>query len=282
MKQFALITGASQGLGKCFALELARQKINTILVSLPGEKLEKVSEACKELGVDSYYFETDLRKNKNIVKLGDWINHNFNVDILINNAGIGGTMSFTDSSLDSVNSMIQLNIKAPTLLTHILLPNLTRSKSSYILNVSSIASFCPLGYKAVYSSSKKYIQHFSLALRQELIKHGVWLCILFPGPIPTNASVKERINSYGFMSKLIVLEPEIIAKIALRRMFKKKKIIIPGLLIRIIYGLTSLVPYCIRIPLLSRMVSREIQLNHPAANFSINVQEKKAVVNIRS
>ena len=70
MKQFALITGASQGLGKSFALELDGQKINTILVSLPGENLEKVSEACKDLGVDSYYFETDLRKKKNIIKLG--------------------------------------------------------------------------------------------------------------------------------------------------------------------------------------------------------------------
>lgn len=282
MKQFALVTGASQGLGKYLALELARRKMNTVLISLPGENLNQVSDKCKELGVESHYFETDLTRKKNIVQLADWINANFNISILINNAGIGGTKRFSDCSPDYINSMIQLNVRAITLLIYFILPNLTKNKTSYILNVSSIASFCPIGYKAVYCSSKRYIQNFSMALREEIGYQGVNLSILFPGPMLTNESVTERIGSHGALSNLLLMKPELIASYALRKMYQKKSRIIPGLTFRIAYSISSMFPERFLIPVFTRIFRKEAENNNDTKSFSMNYKIKRKAVNIHN
>ena len=92
MKQYALITGASQGLGKSFAYELASRKISTILVSLPNENLESLNqEIIETYGVDSHYFEMDLTVKEELLSFAKEINESFEVFMLINNAGLGGT-----------------------------------------------------------------------------------------------------------------------------------------------------------------------------------------------
>jgi len=97
-ERFAVITGASQGLGKAFSIELARRKINLILVSLPNQNLPEWSaEISEKFNIKSHYYETDLSVNENVLKLSEWINRNFCVNILINNAGMGGSKKFMDA-----------------------------------------------------------------------------------------------------------------------------------------------------------------------------------------
>src|SRR5512140_507627 len=133
-RKFALITGASQGLGRSLAMELARRKIDTILVSLPGEDLRLVSEEARSMGTESYFYETDLLDKKNIIALTGWVNQNFNINLLINNAGSGGTMSFMACDTDYIDRIIQLNITSTTIITHQMLPNLIGQEKSWILN----------------------------------------------------------------------------------------------------------------------------------------------------
>ena len=159
---FAIVTGASQGLGKSFAIELARQGRNVILVSKKDEYLSELSEEItKQFGVRSEFYEVDLTDFNELNAFTTWVNAHFSIDLLINNAGTGGTVSFENCSSHYLNGLIQLNVRVIPLLTHKLLPNLKQnSRCSYILNVSSMAAFCPMAYKSIYPATKKFIQHF--------------------------------------------------------------------------------------------------------------------------
>src|SRR5690606_26599095 len=103
-KTYALVTGASQGLGKAFVLELAKRKLNIILVSLPGEGLDSVAAQVAALGQEAHCYETDLTQKTNIVALAHWVNDRFALRVLINNAGCGGTQRFQDVDVDYLDN----------------------------------------------------------------------------------------------------------------------------------------------------------------------------------
>src|SRR5690606_15305858 len=111
-------------------------KTNVILISLPDEGLADLCfQICENYNVAAVYYETDLSIRKNVLEVCEWINRNFKVNILINNAGTGGTRRFEEAPSAYIEKIIELNILATTLLTHQLLPNLKCRKQSYILNV---------------------------------------------------------------------------------------------------------------------------------------------------
>jgi short-subunit dehydrogenase len=257
-KKFALITGASQGLGRSFALELARRKINTLLVALPGEELGSLSEELRSMGTESFYLETDLLLKKNIMDMAEWANRNFNINMLINNAGAGGTKSFLDCDPDYIDRIIQLNITSTSLITHQILPNLIGQDRSWILNVSSMASFSPMGYKTVYPASKRFVHHFSRGLRQELINKNVQVSVVYPGPIITNDDVRKRIAGQGFAGRIVSLTPEKVAEIAIAGLFRGKTFILAGWANKVSWLLMAILPGWIKIPMLTKIYKREI------------------------
>ena len=258
-KLFAIVTGASTGLGKCFALELARRGINTILVSLPGEGLADVARQSRRLGVDSLIRETDITKKENIAGLCDWINENYEVFMLINNAGCGGTCGFADSPPEYLDRIIQLNITATTMMTRLLLPGMLRQGKAYVLNVSSMASFSPIGYKTVYPASKRFVQHFSRGLYQELKNTSVFVGVVHPGPMKTNPDVTDRIERQGVFGKLGLLTPKYVARRSISQLFRRDTLYMPGLMNKINWLLMGITPVWISMPLMSKVVSREIQ-----------------------
>ncbi len=260
MRPYAVITGASKGLGKCFALELAKRKINTILIALPDEGIGKVAEVCIEAGADSICYETDLTRVDNIIALGKWINEKYPVNILINNAGTGGTAGFSESRIEYLNNLIQINITATTLLTHQLMPNLLQQNEAYILNVSSIASFSPMANKAVYAASKNFIDIFTSGLREELKKTRVFVTAVYPGPMKTNKSITDRIKKQGLLGKIGLLTPEKVAEESIQGLFQKKRRIVIGVPNKISRMLLMHVPSWLRLPILSKAVKRENQL----------------------
>ncbi len=257
---YALITGASRGLGKAFAYELAGRKVDLLLVSLPGEGLNNL---CKQLtdkfGVDSDYLEADLTKINDISKIVDWVSREYRVNILINNAGTGGTMPFDKTDVDYLENIIDLNIRALVLLTHKLLPELRSHDKAYILNVSSMFSFSPIGYKTIYPASKSFVYYFSRGLNEELKGSGISVSVLHPGPIRTNFDVRNRIGKQGFFGKLGLYSAEGVASISVNRMFKRKPVIIPGLGNYINWFLLKAFPDSIKASVLSKRVKREIK-----------------------
>ncbi|QZT37200.1 SDR family NAD(P)-dependent oxidoreductase [Halosquirtibacter xylanolyticus] len=255
-KTFAVVTGASQGLGKAFAIEIASLNRDLILVSLPNQGLKDVAEEIKgKYHVEVIFFETDFTTNENIIQLAGLINKEFNIDILINNAGIGGTRSFSEVNLDYINTILQVNIHATTILTHQLLPNLKRQHQAYILNVSSIAAFSPVGYKTVYPASKLFIHSFSRGLREELKNTGVSISVIHPGAMATNPEITSRIEKQGFMGKLTLIKTDRIAKYAIARLLKKEPIVV---LSKLTFFTSKILPEWLTIPLMTRIVKREI------------------------
>jgi len=256
---FALVTGASRGLGKAFATELAKQNINLLLVALPGDGLPELCGSLKkEYNIKCDYFETDLTEKNSIADLVKWALSGFRINILINNAGMGGSREFVTAETEYLENMIALNIRALTLITHQLLPELKSHKKAWILNVSSIASFSPIGYKTIYSASKVFVQYFTRGLYQELKDTGVFASVVHPGPMATNYQVAERIDSHGVFGKMGLLSPEYVARRSIKLLFKNKSLIIPGWFNRMCWFVMKTVPIRIRLPIISKRFKKEL------------------------
>ena len=256
---FALVTGASRGLGKAFATELAMRRINVLLVALPDDGLPGLCEALKqEYNIKCYYFETDLTKKNSIAELVKWALSGFRINILINNAGMGGSREFEFAEREYLDNMIALNIRAMTLITHQLLPELKSHKKAWILNVSSVASFSPIGYKTIYSASKVFVQYFTRGLYQELKDTGVFASVVHPGPMATNYQVAKRIDSHGVFGKMGQLSPQYIAKRSIKLLFKKKSVIIPGWFNSLCWFVAKAIPANIRLPIISKRFKKEL------------------------
>jgi hypothetical protein len=259
-KRYAVITGASKGLGRALAEEVSRRGMNSVLVSLPGEGLEAVCTELRETyGTDSRAFETDLSVTENVIELARRINSEFEVMMLINNAGIGGSKRFTDADADYVNRIVQLNAVCTALLTHQLLPKLMRQTDAYILNVASIAAVNPTGFKTVYPASKAFLYSFSLGLYEELRGSRVHVSVVCPGAMPTNAEIIKRIEDQGFYGQLIFTDTEKTAKRCIKGLLSKKR------LIRVnvgIWVLSKLLPMRLRVRLITRTVRKEILMDN--------------------
>ncbi len=254
---FALITGASRGLGKAFAVELAKKHKNLILIALPNENIQTLAEnLAKTYDIKTVYFEVDLTDNNQFQQLCKQLT-NYQIDTLINNAGIGGTSKFENIDEKSIENIIMLNVRALALLTYHLLPILKRQKKSYILNIASLAAVSPIPYKTVYPASKAFVHSFTLSLYAELKNTNISVSVAYPGAMPTNKAVKERISRYNKFIKNHLLSPEKTAQICLKKMYKGKPVIVPGLFNKISYFLIKYTPTRLRLNFLARLYGKE-------------------------
>jgi short-subunit dehydrogenase len=241
---YTLITGASEGLGKAFALECASRKMNLVLVSLPNSGLAELANFIRRnFHVSVYAFEKDLSRSSGCYDLFLEIeNANLQLNVLINNAGIGSTMEFVEGSPEFYEKQIGVNVLAVTIISHLFIKKLQSPAPSYILNVGSMASFCCLPKKQVYGASKSYIYYFSKSLGKELKNKSVHVAVLCPGGVNTNLSVTLMNRNAPWSSRISIMNPEEVAPIALDGLLKKKKVIIPGRLNRFFFLLNKIVP----------------------------------------
>lgn len=259
---YTLITGASAGLGKAFAIQCARMGMNLVLIALPGSQASSLAQhIMEEYPVDVRAFELDLTDTAQMQYHLAEILSAFPVSFLINNAGIGGTAAMADTPLENIDRIIQLNVRGTALLTRLMIPHLLQHERSYILNISSMASFTPIAYKTVYPASKAFITSFSLGLREEYAGTGLSVSVACPGPILTNSGTARRIIGQGLKARMGLLPTHEIARIALRLTLAGQPVIIPGLANRISHFLMQLMPGSMRLRLISREVKKEMQFS---------------------
>ena len=230
LMKYTLITGASQGMGLQMAKECAALKRNVLMISLPNENLKALSdEISNEYHVSTDFFETDLTILESAKNIFKWVQkNNYSVDFLINNAGFGGVGPFEDYSIEYIESMIDLNIKATTRITHYFIPELKKNSPSFILNNASMIANFPCPYKSIYAASKVYVKYFTEALRVELEGYNISVSLLQPGATPTNEVVKNQIDNGGFLAKISVRGAEQVAKKAVKSTLNGTAVIIPG------------------------------------------------------
>lgn len=265
---YALITGASQGLGRALAEECAGRGYNLVLVALAGSGLREVAAIIRLIyHVDVKVREMDLTETDGPGSLAEWIrSQELHLVMLINNAGIGYNRRFDESSLHENEATIALNVLALVKLTHLLLPLLAAegaaqiampaswgrtlpgsgrrnsARAAYILNVGSLAAFFPMPFMPVYSPTKSFVLNFSLALREELAERGVSVSVLCPNGIRTNRGCREQIERQGVAGRLTCRYPDEVARAALSRLLRGKAVIVPGFLNKLIRGLAGLAP----------------------------------------
>src|SRR5258705_3266072 len=270
-KNFALITGASEGFGKALALECAARNMDLVLVALPGSGLSSL--CCyieRNFGVTTYHLEHDLSKKEECYELFNKINHlQISVNTIINNAGIGGTHYFDERDTEFYYKQIELNVVSPTLLTHLFLQHLSQHTPAYILNVSSLASFFYLPKKQVYGGTKSYLVAFSRSLRRELKSRGISVSVICPGGMNTNPQmVFQNLNIHG-LGRWSIMNPEAVAKTAIDGMLKNKEIIIPGFWNKLFMLFVKKLPKCYKERLTDRSMKESKTINNPVI-FSIN------------
>ena len=231
----ALVTGASSGIGRDIARQLSTMGYDLILVA---RRLDRLEELKKELKTNVQTISLDISIPDNCVKLYETVK-NDDIDILINNAGFGVFGEFLETDLDKEMNMIDLNIKAVHILTKLFLKDFKNKNKGYILNVGSSASFAAGPLLSSYYASKNYVLRLTEAIYEELRrkKSNVYVGVLCPGPVNTEfnevANVKFTVQS---------LTSEYVAKYAIKKMFKRKLIISPGLLMKVTRFLCKIAP----------------------------------------
>jgi short-subunit dehydrogenase len=180
---YALITGASMGLGKVFAQVLAERKRNLILVARSENKLAKLAEELRSRhGVEAAVLPFDLATpgaGQNVVQ--QLREHDLHVDLLVNNAGFGVQGEFRKLDLKSQLDMIHLHNTTVIELTYLLLPAMIDAHRGGIINISSMAGMQAVPYAALYSATKSFLTTFSLALEREVGRHGIKVVTVCPG-----------------------------------------------------------------------------------------------------
>jgi len=256
---YTLITGASEGLGRCLALECASRKMNLVLVALPNSGLDKLSAFIRQtFSVDVIFYEDDISTDESCKQLFYFVNNKqVLIRILINNAGMGGTFSFQQRDVDYYSKLISLNTITPTILSRLFLQHLKAAAPSHILNVSSLAAMFCLPQKQVYGGTKSFLLFFSKSLGRELKKDKVYVSALCPGGIDTTPQlIMSHRTSGTWLSKQSVLDPWTVSKIAIKKMLKKKEVIIPGFLNRIFLVLNAAFPQRFKDLLIDYQMSR--------------------------
>lgn len=242
---YALITGASKGIGKAIARELATRKHNLLLVARTEHLLQELaadlSASCQ---VTVHYLATDLASVTAPALISEWINRNdYAVDILVNNAGYGLGGSFAKQPVEENRDMMQVNMTVPVELCNRLLPELKKHNKSYILNIASTAAYQSVPGLAVYAATKAFMVHFSRGLAYELRKTGVSVTVVSPGGTATDFANRARLHAdLVRKGEKLNMTPEAVANLAVNAMFAGKTEMITGFINQLGAALAWLFP----------------------------------------
>ena len=232
IQSYAIITGASKGIGRAIALELARRGYSLLLIARSATLLEETAALARKAGAAEVRpMALDLTKAESVTAvLQEVQRNNLPVNVLVNNAGYGAWGRFDTLSLEEQDAMMRINMHVPVELTHGLLPLLKSRQPAYILNVASTAAYQAVATLALYAASKAFILQFSRALRIELKKSGVSVTCLSPGPTETNFMSQAGMHHPKMIQRAskFNMTPEAVAKFAVKGMFAGKNEIIPG------------------------------------------------------
>ena len=195
-----VVTGASSGIGRATALELARRGANLVLAARRPDRLEEVAAKCRELGVRAVTVPTDVTSPADCRRLIDTAG---DVDVLVNNAGFAVFAPVAEASPDLVREMMETNYLGAFHCTQAVLPRMLARRSGTIVNVSSIAGLMGFTRMSAYCASKFALTGFTEALRDEVIGSGVRVALVCPGTTDTEFFVRAEKGKMPGASRLM-------------------------------------------------------------------------------
>ena len=232
----ALVTGASSGIGRDIAIKLSNLGYELILVSRDENRLKETAEL---LSTKYTIVPMDLCNKDNCFRLYDQFKDE-DIDVLVNGAGFGLFGNTWETDLGKELKMIDLNVTALHILTKLFLQDMVKKDKGYIMNIASSAGFLAGPILNTYYATKNYVTKWTMAIYEELrrAKSNVRICCLCPGPVDTNFN---KVAGGSFTVK--ALSSEYVADYAVNKMFKKKMIIVPGLMVKMGIFMNRFLPY---------------------------------------
>jgi short-subunit dehydrogenase len=241
MRKTALITGASSGLGKEFAKQLANKNYNLVVVARRESLLVELKRTLSNVKVKVY--TADLTSENAIDQLLKFLaDEKIQIDVLINNAGFGDYARFDQANIGKLQNMIDLNIKVLTDLMYYIGNQMLRRQSGYILNVASTAAFQPGPMMATYFATKHYVLALSEAVAHEWKAEGIKVCALCPGATQTEFFDHADMYNSKMLKTLKLPSAENVAKFGLDALFKGKRVAIHGFLNKVLVFIGRLAP----------------------------------------
>lgn len=245
-RPLAVVTGATSGIGRCFAEELARRGHDLLLTGRRREKLDAVAAGLRT----TYGVAVDLR----IIELTDRdamlafvadVSARANVAVLVNNAGYGRNSAFHADDVEAEAGMVTVHVETALRLAHAVIPGMQRRGAGWIINVSSLAAHLPLPRGAVYASTKAWMIRFSESLSLELSGTGVRCQALLPGFTRTDFHREPHYDSLDRRNRGLVrwMEPEAVVRASLRDIERGRNFVcVPGRSNRLLSAVMQLIP----------------------------------------
>jgi short-subunit dehydrogenase len=239
----ALITGASAGLGTHFALALAAEGHDIILVARREDRLNQLAQQIRSRhGVGAHVFAADLAEPGAVAALADAVvRAGLAVGLLVNNAGFGARGAFAEMDGAMQARMIDLNCRALVELTHAFLPGMLATGAGAILNVASTAAFQPGPWMAVYYATKAFVLSFSEALHEEVKGRGVSVSALCPGPTRTEFADVANMGDSALFQRF-ASDPEKVVADGLAALKANRAVAVSGAMNRIAAGSIRFTP----------------------------------------
>jgi uncharacterized protein len=245
---YALITGASKGIGKAIATELAKRQRNLILVARSEQLLQSVAQEISQAhGVQVHTLALDLSADGAAQSILNYCQQKrYEVDFLVNNAGYGLSGAFESQSVADNTNMVQLNVVALMQLCQTMLPMLKRQPKAYILNIVSTAAYQAVPNLSVYAATKAFVLSFTRGLRYELRNTSVSVTAISPGATDTEFVSRAQISEKGLKAAAKVnMTPQAVAQIAVEATLNQKNEVVTGWLNKLSTFLVWLAPKAI-------------------------------------
>ncbi|MEO0820147.1 MAG: SDR family NAD(P)-dependent oxidoreductase [Pseudomonadota bacterium] len=227
----ALVTGASEGIGRAFAEALAEAGWDLRLTARSGERLASLADALAARGARTAWLSADLAAEGAAARVWDWASADGAVpQMLVNSAGLGSYGLVTEADWAREHASIRVNLEALTLLSKRAAVAMAAEGRGRIVTVASTAAFQPCPRMAVYAGTKAYVLSFSEALAEELAGSGVTVTALCPGPVRTPFQDRAEMLDAALIKGRRLPGPEAVARFGLRAALAGRRVAIPGTL----------------------------------------------------
>ena len=241
MRKTALVTGASSGIGREFAKQLAAMDYNLVVVARRENLLIDLKRTLSNVKVNVY--TADLTAEYAIDHLLKFLSEEkIQIDVLVNNAGFGNYNRFDEANISKLQNMIDLNVKVLTDLMYYIGNQMLRRQSGHILNVASTAAFQPGPMMATYFATKHYVLAISEAVAYEWKEKGVVVTALCPGPTMSEFFDHAEMTGSKMLKTMRLPSSKEVAKFGLDNMFKKKTVAVHGILNKVLIFIGRLAP----------------------------------------
>ena len=253
---YALITGATGGLGRAFVFALAKKGYDLILTGRSEEKLLALKEeVLQEYAVQIHTISADLsNENARFVLMQEIEKKDLRISMLVNVAGADVQKAFTQYSQEKLIFQCRVNFETAVALCRFAIER--KAERLEIINISSVSGIYPMPYFAIYSATKGALTSFSVSLREEMKGQNVSVTAILPGAMPTRADIKEQIKGQGLWGKLAAKSPEWVAEYSIKAVRKNKRKKIPGFWNKVMRVSTAWLPTAWRLKFIARRWSK--------------------------